>query len=66
MIYHGIPGGIEWLVVMFISCFVYIIPIVFAVFVIVYLVKIHNAVAAILNKLEQQNSKVDSTSPEST
>lgn len=55
--YHGIgiPGGAEWLLVMFLGCFVYILPVVFAVFVIIYLVKIRSAVEAIHKKLEQQN-----------
>lgn len=52
--YHGmgIPGGAEWLMIFF-GCFMYILPIAFAVFVIIYLIKINNTVEAIRKKLEQ-------------
>ena len=49
----GMPGGFEWLVIMFVGCFAYILPIVFAVFVMIYLVKIRSTVEAIQKKLEK-------------
>ena len=49
----GIPGGMEWLFIVFVGCFAYILPIVFAVFVMIYLVKIRNTVEAIQKKLEK-------------
>ena len=57
--YHGMgfPGGAEWFLISFIGCFAYILPVVFAVFVVIYLVKIRSTVEAIQKKLEQLEQK---------
>lgn len=52
----GMPAGWEWLVI-FGMCFAYLLPIAFAVFVIVYLVKIRSAVEAIRKKIDQLEQK---------
>ncbi|MBL7214373.1 MAG: hypothetical protein ISS71_01710 [Phycisphaerae bacterium] len=57
-----IPGAMEWLVIVFVGCFAYILPIAFAVFVAIYLVKIRSTVEAIQKKLEQQDSPASSDS----
>jgi hypothetical protein len=57
--YHGmgVPGGWEFFPVMFLGCFAYLLPIAFAVFVIIYLIKINSTVEAIQKKLEQLERK---------
>jgi cobalamin biosynthesis protein CobD/CbiB len=53
----GMPGGAEWFVIMFVGCFAYVLPILFAVFVMIYLLKIHSTVEAIRKKLDQLEQK---------
>ena len=55
MICIGLPGPMEILVFIFIGFFVYILPIAFAVFVAISLVKIRSTVEAIQKKLEQKS-----------
>ena len=54
---HGLPGGFEWLFMSVFGCFLYILPIAFIVFAVIYLVKIRSAVEAIQKKLEQFEQK---------
>jgi hypothetical protein len=50
-----LPGPMELIVIMVVGIFAYLLPLLFAVFVIVYLVKIRNAVEALRQKLDQKN-----------
>ena len=49
---HVMPGPIESLLVISVGFFCYFLPILFAVFVIVYLVKIRNTVEDIRKRVE--------------
>lgn len=50
-------GGLELIVIMFAGLFVYALPLAFAVFVVVFLVKINNAVSDIRKRLDQLEQK---------
>lgn len=55
---HAMPGGFEWVFISFVGCFAYLLPVAFAVFVIIYLVKIKSQLDKIesrLNDLETRN-----------
>ena len=48
-----ISGGIEWIVVLFVSMLVYVLPLAFMVFVIALLIKIHKTVTSLQEKIEK-------------
>lgn len=50
----SMPGGLEWIVIFFMGMAVYVLPLAFAVFVVVFLIKINNTLTAIQKKLEQK------------
>jgi len=52
-----IPGGVEWIFIFFMGMFVYVLPLAFAAFVVVFLLKIHNAVIKLQQKVEQLEQK---------
>jgi hypothetical protein len=56
---HGMPGGAEWLLIVFVGCFAYMLPVLFAVFVIISLVKIR----ASLDKIEKRLDQFDNRQP---
>ena len=49
---HALPGGIEWIIILFVGTFVYIVPLAFIVFVVVSLLKINSTLTAIKKKLD--------------
>ena len=58
--YCGLPGGCEWLIIIFITLFFYLLPVVFAVVVLICLATIRKAVKNIqagLDRLEQKLTK---------
>lgn len=58
---HCMPGGAEWVVLTFVGCFAYMLPILFGVFVIVYLVKIKTSLEKIEKRLDQLEQRRNST-----
>ena len=48
-----ISGGIEWIVVLFVSMLVYVLLLAFMVFVIALLIKIHKTVTSLQEKIEK-------------
>jgi len=59
---HGLPGGMEMIVLWFFGCFLYLLPLAFGVFVIVWLLKIKNT----LDKIEQRLSRLEGAGQEPT
>lgn len=59
---HGLPGGMEIIVLWFFGCFLYLLPLAFAVFVIIYLLKIKTA----LDKIDQRLSRLEGSGQEPT
>lgn len=51
------PGGFEWIFIFFMGMFVYILPLAFAAFVVVFLLKIHNAVINLQKKIDRLEQK---------
>lgn len=52
-----IPGIGEWIIILFMGLFVYALPLAFAVFVIVFLIRINKTVVDIQKKLDQSEQK---------
>lgn len=63
---HGMPGGFEWIGILFIGCFAFALKLLFVVFVIIYLVKIKASLDKIesrLNDLEQRRTQIIGENP---
>jgi hypothetical protein len=61
---HGLPGGIEMIIISFFGCFLYLLPLAFSVFVIVYLVKIKTTLDKIEKRLDQLEASGQEPTPQ--